>query len=158
MLFQLYKVYRGESILIELNVAHRTLYHSVFVSQSGVQGLTMSKIETLAAGQTINPLQKISLLAANFAKMQERAAAFGFTAHWSEMGAEEFGRITKYMFDKTNKGMVIDLEALPILSPFTFDDLQAAFLVLFVMLGVSIVTFTFEIYIFKRNGKRLTKK
>ena len=141
-----------------MSAIHRTLFNAIYVSQTGVQGLTRSKIEGLSIGQPINPFQKISLLAANFAIMQQRTAAFGFIQHWHKMAKEEFSLIAKDDFDKTNKEMIINLDEPPILTPFTLDDLQADFLVLFVMLGVSIVTLALEIYIFKRNGKKQIKK
>ena len=141
-----------------MSIVHRTLYNAIFVSQTGVQGLTRSKIEGSTFGQITNAFQKISLLTANFANMQQRTAAFGFTQHWSKLGVDEFSVIVKDYFDKTKKEMIINLDDPPILTPFTLDDLQAAFLVLLMMLGVGIVTFAFEIYIFKRNGRKQIKK
>ena len=97
----------------------------------------------MSAEPTTNPLPKISLLTANFVKMQKRKAAFGFTNHWLHLAKEELVEVNRAN-QVENPDMVIDLEPPPRLAAFTMRDLQGAYYLFSVMLGISIVVFLCE--------------
>ena len=153
IIFQLYRVYRGEAIVIEVSPLYSSFNEALFVSKSGNKGIHISRVTEFDTGAINNGFPKISLLAANFQKLQERVFSFGITVLWYDLSWTTMADITRKAFEG-NTEMTIDLEFPPVLSPFTLTDLQAAFYLVFILLGISTVLFLGEILASKIGRKR----
>ena len=138
---QLYRVYKGEIILIEINAVQRTALQALYMSKTGRMAISSTPVKEMTMERGVNCLPKISLLTANYFKMQQRSAAFGLVNHWHKISIDKLGEAIKMIYGNED----IDLEPPPLLKPFTMNDLQGAFYLLIILLGITSLFFLCEI-------------
>ena len=129
--------------MIELNGVQEP-YLGLFTSPTGETGLTRTALDGVDLGLTVNAFPKISLLGPNFERMQQITAAFGLSQQWREESLETLSVITRQKVLALNPDLEIDLDAKLTLSATSLTDLQAAFIIHFLVLGMSVLVLICE--------------
>ena len=141
LFLQLYSVFNGELIIVDFMVSYMPTYQIVYTSPSGLEGMTRFPVEEVEPEMLTNGMPKISLLTANFLKMQQRKATFGFTGHWERISIDEMVAVAMHESPPKN----ITIEPPSTLAAFTINDLQGAFYILMVMLAICFAAFLCEL-------------
>ena len=147
---QLFRVYTGEIILIELGAVQRATLQALYVSKTGRMAISSTPVKEMSMERSVSCIPKISLLTANYLKMQQRSAAFGLVNHWHKIAIYELDEVIKMIYDRGD----IDLEPPPVLALLTLHDLRGAFYLLIIMLGITSLFLLCEILTFNNNWVR----
>ena len=79
----------GVFIFIDFATVWFPTQQALFNSPSRVEGVTHEMVKELGNDLTTNGLPKISILTANFVKMQQRKSLFGYTKYWHDKAYEQ---------------------------------------------------------------------
>ena len=120
---QLYDVYSGNVVAIDVKVIWNSLFQDLYVSTSGENGNIVVPAEELNEFKHLGPgLHKISLITAAAIKAIGRQTSFGLHHLWAKTTSAELIVTTQATF-LNNQDYIIELEKPQLLAPFILEDL-----------------------------------